>query len=274
MFANVVPTRSLRSSLYYARALREPDKGGNVIMANGVGLHMSPTAQLAMMESYCNPKFKVKAFSIVISHSDEDNERLKDPKFRERMIHEFVNSCKVHGVPLDDIPYLIPEHTNTDNDHYHMVMLVNKFDGTRINTQFLGKRMAKAAVDVSRKYGLHYPPGWDERDRRKELYEKAEAEKAQSKPLDKPKPTLPVVPTGDVGLEEEKEKKLQDRIRRRNAIQAAQKRKEDERRREEAERNAEERVKVQEQETEGREEDSEVDSELETERESRTGHRR
>ena len=272
MFANVVPTRSLRSSLYYARALREPDKGGKVIMANGVGLHMSPTAQLAMMESYCNPKFKVKAFSIVISHSDEDNERLKDPKFRELMIHEFVNSCKVHGVPLDDIPYLIPEHTNTDNDHYHMVMLVNKFDGTRINTQFLGKRMAKAAVDVSRKYGLHYPLGWDERDRRRELYEKAE--KAQSKPLDKPKPTLPVVPTGDVGLEEEKEKKLQDRIRRRNAIQAAQKRKEDERRREEAERNAEERVKVQEQETEGREEDSEVDSELETERESRTGHRR
>ena len=34
MFANVQPTRSLKSSLYYDRALRNPEKGGKVIMAN------------------------------------------------------------------------------------------------------------------------------------------------------------------------------------------------------------------------------------------------
>ena len=111
MFANVQPTRSLKSSLYYDRALRNPEKGGKVIMANGVGLKMSPTAQLAMLEAYVNPKFKVKAYSVVISHSDEDNERLKDPKFRELLLHEFVNECKNRDIDLDNIPYIIPEHT-------------------------------------------------------------------------------------------------------------------------------------------------------------------
>ena len=268
MFANVQATRSLKSSLYYDRALRSPEKGGKVIMANGVGLNMSPTAQLSMMEAYVNPKFKVKAYSVVISHSDEDNDRLKDPKFRNRLLHEFVNSCKNRGIDLDNIPYIIPEHTNTDNDHYHMLMLVNHFDGTRINTQYLGKRMAKAAVDVSKKYGLHYPEGWDVREERRKKYQAAAEKQTEEK---KSTVTADVAavktsPVSNVGLSEEEDKKLKDRIRRRNAILEAQKRKEDEARRQ-AEKDAEERIKVQEQEAEGREEDSEVDSELEEERE-------
>ena len=258
----------LKSSFYYDRALHSPEKGGKVIMANGVGLNMSPTAQLSMMEAYVNPKFKVKAYSVVISHSDEDNDRLKDPNFRNRMLHEFVNSCKNRGIDLDNIPYIIPEHTNTDNDHYHMLMLVNHFDGTRINTQYLGKRMAKAAVDVSKKYGLHYPEGWDVREERRKKYQAAAEQQTEEK---KSTVTADVAavktsPVSNVGLSEEEDKKLKDRIRRRNAILEAQKRKEDEARRQ-AEKDAEERIKVQEQEAEGREEDSEVDSELEEERE-------
>ena len=268
MFANVQPTRSLKSSFYYDRALHSPEKGGKVIMANGVGLNMSPTAQLSMMEAYVNPKFKVKAYSVVISHSNEDNDRLKDPNFRNRMLHEFVNSCKNRGIDLDNIPYIIPEHTNTDNDHYHMLMLVNHFDGTRINTQYLGKRMAKAAVDVSKKYGLHYPEGWDVREERRKKYQAAAEQQTEEK---KSTVTADVAavktsPVSNVGLSEEEDKKLKDRIRRRNAILEAQKRKEDEARRQ-AEKDAEERIKVQEQEAEGREEDSEVNSELEEERE-------
>ena len=269
MFANVQPTRSLKSSFYYDRALHSPEKGGKVIMANGVGLNMSPTAQLSMMEAYVNPKFKVKAYSVVISHSDEDNDRLKDPKFRNRLLHEFVNSCKNRGIDLDNIPYIIPEHTNTDNDHYHMLMLVNHFDGTRINTQYLGKRMALAAVDVSKKYGLHYPEGWDEREKRRKKYQTAAAEQQTEEKKSTVTADVAAVktsPVSNVGLSEEEDKKLKDRIRRRNAILEAQKRKEDEARRQ-AEKDAEERIKVQEQEAEGREEDSEVDSELEEERE-------
>ena len=276
MFANVTSIRSLKSSLYYDRAVRNPEKGGEVIMANGVGLHMSPTAQLAMMEAYVNPKFKVKAFSVVISHSDEDNERLKDPKFRERLLHEFVNNCKKRKIDLDNIPYLIAHHSNTDCDHNHMIMLVNHFDGSRIDTQYLGKKMALAAVEVSKKYGLHYPEGWDERERRRNEYQTA-AEKSEERPKKQTVAAVtPVVndtPGVKVGLNEEEEKKLKDRIRRANAVREAQKRREDEAKREE-ERRAEERVKVQEQKTDRREEDSEVDSELETERESSTRHHR
>ena len=259
MFANVAPTRSLKSSLYYDRALRSPEKGGKVIMANGVGLNMSPTAQLAMMEAYVNPKFKVKAYSVVISHSDEDNERLKDPKFRELLLHEFVNACKDRDIDMDEIPYIIPEHTNTDNIHYHMLMLVNNFAGKRINTQYLGKRMAKAAVDVSKKYELHYPKGWDKREDRKQkhvsdiLDSKGKASNEDGgRVYSRTRgavSTSSATQTGKIGLNEEEKKKLNDRIRRYNAIQEAKKRKENEiQTKRQAERDSKEGTKVQEQE--------------------------
>lgn len=274
MFANVSPTRSLKSSLYYDRALRNPEKGGEVIMANGVGLRMSPTAQLAMMEAYSNPKFKVKAYSVIISHSDADNERLKDPKFQERLLHEFVNACKNRGVDLDNIPYIIPEHTNTDNIHYHMLMLINHFDGTRINTQYLGKRMALAAVDVSKKYGLHYPEGWDEREKKKMKHqasgsstsETTDAGNERNPKIKVATPDTAPAPSGKVGLGEEEERKLKERIRRRNAVLKAKKRKEDEAK-QQARRGSKEGVQVQEQETKGREKNGKGDRQHEAERE-------
>ncbi len=267
MFANVEPTRSLKSSLYYDRALRNPEKGGKVIMANGVGLHMSPTAQLAMLEAYSNPKYKVKAYSIIISHSDEDNERLKDPKFRELMLHEFVNACKNRGIDLDNIPYIIPEHLNTDNYHDHMLMLINHFDGTRINTQYIGKRMAKAAVDVSKKYGLHYPLGWDDREERRKKHQTSDDSTPKSKKETEHKPTVQTGAT--VGLSEDEDKKLKDRIRRRNAVLEAKKRKEDEARKEREAADAKERAKVQKQEAERGKKNGKSDSEPETERENK-----
>lgn len=269
MFANVQPTRSLKSSLYYDRALRNPEKGGKVIMANGVGLNMSPTAQLAMLEAYVNPKFKVKAYSVVISHSDEDNERLKDPKFRELLLHEFVNECKNRGIDLDNIPYIIPEHTNTDNDHYHMLMLINNFSGERINIQYLGKRMAKAAVDVSKKYGLHYPEGWDKREERKLKYQASGVSTPKTtedggggrKPRTRTtSSTNPIISSTKVGLSEEEQRRLNERIRRANAVREANKRKEDER-------NAKERAKVQEQEAKRGEKNGESNDKPEAERE-------
>lgn len=275
MFANVAPTRSLKSSLYYDRALRNPEKGGKVIMANGVGLNMSPTAQLAMLEAYVNPKFKVKAYSVIISHSDEDNERLKDPKFQERLLHEFVNACKNRGIDLDNIPYIIPEHTNTDNIHYHMLMLINHFDGSRINTQYLGKRMAKAAVDVSKKFGLHYPEGWDKREESKKKHQasgisvskvRTTDADGEGKPQSKTVKPAPASTVSKVGLSESEERKLQDRIRRRNAIREAQKRKEDEEKRQ-AERDTKERTKVQEQETKRGEKNGKGNDKPEAERE-------
>ena len=276
MFATVSPTRSLRCSLYYDRALRSPEKGGEVIMANGVGLYSSPTAQLSVMEKYSNPKFRVKAYSVIISHSDEDNDRLKDHKFQELLLHEYVNACKKRGIDLDNIPYIIPEHINTDNIHYHMLMLINRFDGTRINTHFIGKRMALAAVDVSKKYELHYPKGWDVREKNRQKYlasattapaardndgkgdgkQQHEMEHSSEQPR-------------QIGLGEDEERKLKDRIRRRKAVLEAKKRKEDEARRQE-ERGSKERVQVQEQNAKGREKVGKGDREHEAKRERKT----
>ena len=248
-------------------------------MANGVGLNMSPTAQLAMMEAYVNEKYTVKAYSVIISHSDEDNERLKDPKFRDLLLHEFVNECKNRGIDLDNIPYIIPEHTNTDCDHYHMLMLVNRFDGSRINTQYLGKRMAKAAVDVSKKYGLHYPEGWDRREERKKAHQASglsltdAGNKRERKPrtrTDKPVTPSTTPAASKVGLSEDEEKKLKDRIRRHNAVLEAKKRKEkeDEAKRQ-VERDTKEADKVQKQEAGRGTEKGKSDDKHEAERESK-----
>lgn len=277
MFATVSPTRSLKSSLYYDRALRNPEKGGEVIMANGVGLRMSPTAQLAMMEAYSNQKFKVKAYSIIISHSDQDNDRLKDHKFQDLLLHEYVNACKNRGIDLDNIPYIIPEHTNTDNIHYHMLMLINHFDGTRINTQYIGKRMAMAAVDVSKKYGLHYPEGWDEREKNRKKHQEPgihspDAKTADDKGKRQANIDTPSEPLRPIGLNEEEDRKLKDRIRRRKAVLEAKKRKDEEKRQEG--KNSQEGVQVQKQKAEGREEVGKGDRQPKAERERRSRRRR
>ena len=129
------------------------DSGDAGVVYNAIGVnsaearHYINTNNDAILKTlHLDPKFKVKAYSVVISHSDEDNERLKDPKFRELLLHEFVNACKDRDIDMDEISYIIPEHTNTDNIHYHMLMLVNNFAGKRINTQYLGKRMDAGAT--------------------------------------------------------------------------------------------------------------------------------
>lgn len=165
MLATVSQTRSLEGTYYYDRALNKQEKGGHVIASYGIPQYSSAKTQLAYMHLYSSDRYQVKAINIVLSHSSEDKELLeKHPENKDKYVRDFIQECKDRGIDLDNTAWIIMEHTNTDCDHYHMIVLTTKFDGTRLDTGFIGKKAAKAAWAASKKNGLHFAKGLDKRE--------------------------------------------------------------------------------------------------------------
>lgn len=183
MLATVSQTNSLRGSFYYDRALNQQDKGGHVVACNGIPQYAPAALQLAFLQAYCNQKYQVKAYNIVLSHSSVDKALLDArPQMKSKYVNDFLTECKKLGMDLDNVPWVIMEHTNTDCDHYHIIVLTSKFDGTRLDTAFIGKKAAKAAYFASKKNNLHYAIGLQKREesRQRHLAEKYGLEVTQS----------------------------------------------------------------------------------------------
>jgi len=165
MLATVSQTRSLEGSFYYDRALNKQEKGGHVIASSGIPQYSSAKIQLAYMQAYCSDKYQVKAINIVLSHSSEDKDiLLEHPEKKGKYVNDFLDECKSRGIDLNHVPWIIMEHVNTDCDHYHMIVLITKFDGSRLDTGFIGKKAAKAAWAASKKNGLHFAKGIEKRE--------------------------------------------------------------------------------------------------------------
>lgn len=165
MLATVSQTRSLVGSYIYDRALNQREKGGQVIASNGIPQYSSAKTQLAYMKAYCSDKYEVKAINIVLSHSSKDKKLLEDnPDKKDKYVTDFLQECQARGIDLENTPWIITEHINTDCDHYHMILLTTKFDGTRLDTGFIGAKMSQSAWAASKKNGLHFAPGLDRRN--------------------------------------------------------------------------------------------------------------
>lgn len=165
MLATVSQTRSLRGSFYYARALNKREKDGQIVRSNGLPIHLPAATQLALMESQCNEKYKVKAINIVLSHSKEDKELLKaHPELQTKYLNDFLDELRNEGVDIDNTMWAMMRHVNTDCLHYHMMLLTTKKNGTRLNTNFLGAKAARAAYRASKKNNLHYAVGLEARE--------------------------------------------------------------------------------------------------------------
>ena len=165
MLATASQTRSLVGSFYYDRALNQKIKGGHVVATNGIPQYASAAVQLAYMQAYCSEKYEVKAINIVLSHSSKDKELLAaHPERKNRYVNDFLDECKKNGIDLTNAAWIMMEHVNTDCDHYHMILLTTKFDGSRLDTGFIGKRAAKAAMAASKKNGLHFAEGLEKRE--------------------------------------------------------------------------------------------------------------
>ena len=171
MLATVSQTRSLVGTYYYDRALNKQEKGGHVIASNGIPQYSSAKTQLNYMLAYCSDKYKVKAINIVLSHSSQDKELLeKNPEKKDKYVMDFLQECQDRGIDLDNTPWIMMEHINTDCDHYHMILLTTKFDGSRLDTGFIGKKAAKAAWTASKKNGLHFAEGLEKREKARLKY--------------------------------------------------------------------------------------------------------
>lgn len=121
--------------------------------------YSSAKTQLAYMKAYCSDKYEVKAINIVLSHSSKDKKLLEDnPDKKDKYVTDFLQECQARGIDLENTPWIITEHINTDCDHYHMILLTTKFDGTRLDTGFIGAKMSQSAWAASKKNGLHFAP--------------------------------------------------------------------------------------------------------------------
>lgn len=72
MIAKASQTRSIADSFAYARAVDEPEKGGEIIRSNVLHNRMDFETQLALLESLSSPKYEVKGITVILSHSPED----------------------------------------------------------------------------------------------------------------------------------------------------------------------------------------------------------
>lgn len=219
MLATVSQTRSLRASFYYARALNKKEKGGQIVRTNGIPTRLPASTQIALMESQCNDRYKVKAINIVLSHSKEDKELLiAHPELQTKYLNDFLDEVRNQGVEIDQTMWAMMEHINTDCLHYHMMALTTKQDGTRLNTNFIGSKFAIAAYLASKKNGLHYAPKIEDRVRAFQVRQAAK-ESGQEKITqdfglsDKQKGKLKTAAT--------KKKNIKDSIRRAKSIEEA-----------------------------------------------------
>ena len=158
----------MKDSFLYARAADEPEKGGRVVTSNCVYSDVPIDVQLALMMGMTYSEYEVEAYTIIISHSKEDTKKIRelskdDPDYAELYLDAFLDELQKSGIDLANTPYVVTEHTNTDCLHYHMVISSAKFDNSRLDSGFIGKKAAMAAAAVSRKYGLKYATSLDER---------------------------------------------------------------------------------------------------------------
>lgn len=172
MIALVSQTVSISGSFKYDRAMGKcatdeagREKGGYVVRANGIPIGLDPNLQLALLRSCCNDKYKVKAINIVLSHSKLDRDRIASSSDlqKNKFISDFLDELRKQGVDIDNAAYIMMAHHNTDCLHYHMILLTTKFDGSRLNTNYIGKKAARAAYLASVENNLHYAAGMDAR---------------------------------------------------------------------------------------------------------------
>lgn len=154
MIATVATSKNIASTLKYNENER---KGGEIVFSHGIDPSMPVDLQAQVLEAMHNQRFKIKAHTIVISHGREDSKRIT-PVEERKYLMDFLNELERRGSNLNSAAWVIARHGNTDNVHYHMVIMNTRFDGGRFNDKFLGKNATRAAAAVSMRYGLERAP--------------------------------------------------------------------------------------------------------------------
>ena len=161
MIAKVRPTRHITRSVMYGQDER---KGGEVLLFQHVDMTATPEEQAADLVAMSKPSIKVKAYNFILSFDDEDTEKLRQMdterrfKFLREVIKAFIAEMEKRGTNITDCPFVVARHGNTNNEHFHMTVLTTTVDGKHINDSFIKKNAIRAAAKVSEDYGLKAAP--------------------------------------------------------------------------------------------------------------------
>lgn len=210
MIADVGRSTSISATLMYNR---NDLKGGEVVFSSGIDPSLPADIQARALEAMHNPRFRIKAHTIVISHGDHDS-KILTPAQEKKCLKAFLKELEAEGINLDAAPWVIARHGNTDNIHYHMAIMNTCYDRSRFPSEYLGAKATRAAARASLSIGLECPPKAAIR-----------ARKTKAPKEVKPQELLP----------KETKETTKKYYNRRAAIDAARKRKEDEAKKLEAE---------------------------------------
>ncbi len=161
MIANVQGSSNIGHSLTYGQ---NPEKGGEVFLMNGTDVLAGPEQQARDWEAMAND-YKTKCYNIVISFSDSDSEKIRQIKdvarrveFEREVIRSFLDAMAEKGNNIYDCPFVAVHHGNTDNEHFHITVLTTTMEGKRLNDKFIKLNATRAAAKVSEQYELEAAP--------------------------------------------------------------------------------------------------------------------
>ena len=161
MIAKINPTSHITRAVMYGQDER---KGGEVLLFQHVDMTVSPEEQAADLAAMSKPSFKVKAYNIILSLDDEDTENIRQMEESQRFIFErelikaFIAEMVKRGTNITDCPFVVARHGNTDNEHFHMTVLTTTVDGKHIHDGYILKNAIRSAAKVSEDFGLRAAP--------------------------------------------------------------------------------------------------------------------
>ena len=154
MVADVGRSTNISATLMYNR---NDVKGGEVVFSSGIDPSLPADIQARALEAMHNPRFRIKAHTIVISHGDHDS-KILTPAQEKKCLKAFLKELEAEGINLDAAPWVIARHGNTDNIHYHMAIMNTCYDRSRFPSEYLGAKATRAAARASLSIGLECPP--------------------------------------------------------------------------------------------------------------------
>ena len=218
MISKVSYVKSLSRALCYGE---NPKKGGEILDSDGVFLEHTPKQKAQFWESISND-YRKKAVHFIISFSDNDTKELMalpedERRKRElKILHQFMDEVCKRGNNIKDCPYICYHHGNTDNEHFHLYVLMTTWEGKRLKTKFVGENAKQAAARVSIDWQMEGPKQAMDKKRRKMAREKL------SQPNEEPAAAMDEASAFDQAEKDLKE--IEAKIRRSKSVEAAERR--------------------------------------------------
>ena len=147
MNERVGKSSDISHSLSYAQ---NRDKDGGILFANFTDLSATPDEQAQDWISTAND-YKTQCYTIVISFTPNETAMLRSMPDNGRdkvmtIIRDFLEERSERGNDVEETPYIVARHDNTDNEHYHIVIRTTDINGKRFNDKFINKNANRAAL--------------------------------------------------------------------------------------------------------------------------------